>query len=78
MTARIELPARMRKVLLPLLASAVLLGTFMAYYNWRLTGTPLLFPHNLYVRTYDTDVVATLYPAHRATQIDPLEAIRYG
>jgi lipoprotein-releasing system permease protein len=23
-------------------------------------------------------LVATLYPSHRATQIDPLDAIRYG
>jgi hypothetical protein len=44
---------RVQRVLLPL--SAVLLATaaFMGYYNWRVTGNPLLFPHTLAGREYD-------------------------
>src|SRR5467141_2629771 len=44
---RIEFQARVRRVFLPLLASMLLLGLFMAYYNWRQTGNPLLLPHVL-------------------------------
>jgi hypothetical protein len=44
----------LRQVFVPL--SVALIGTaaFMAYYNWRLTGNPLLLPHTLNVRTYHT------------------------
>jgi hypothetical protein len=45
---------RIRTVLFPLAAMLFLLAAFMGYYNWRLTGNPLLFPHRLNVRTYDT------------------------
>jgi hypothetical protein len=43
---------RVARVLLPI--SAVLTATllFMGYYNWRLTGNALLFPHVLNSRTY--------------------------
>jgi hypothetical protein len=43
---------RLRRVVAPL--ALVLAGTvaFMGYYNWRLTGDPLLFPHTLNMRTY--------------------------
>jgi hypothetical protein len=51
---RDDLRVRACQVLLPLLASMILLGSFMAYYNWRLTGNPLLFPHVLYTDTYYT------------------------
>jgi hypothetical protein len=54
MKTRIEFQARLRKVLLPLLASLLLVGMFMAYYNWRLTGKPLLLPHVLNTDTYVT------------------------
>jgi hypothetical protein len=49
-TARIIL----RKVIAPVIA--VLLPTigFITYYNWRLTGNPLLTPHQLYTQTYLT------------------------
>ncbi|MFI5059135.1 MAG: hypothetical protein ACHQLQ_13205 [Candidatus Acidiferrales bacterium] len=50
----IHLHHRIRTVLLPLAALLLLLAAFMGYYNWRLTGSPLLFPHRLNVRTYDT------------------------
>jgi hypothetical protein len=46
--------ARLRKVLLPLSGVLLLTGIFMGYYNWRLTGHPLLMPHVLNTRTYDT------------------------
>jgi hypothetical protein len=48
------LRVRTNNVLLPL--SIVLASTiaFMGYYNWRLTGNPLLFPHVLNSRTYRT------------------------
>jgi hypothetical protein len=32
----------------------ILLGSFIAYYNWRLTGNPFLLPHILYINNYDT------------------------
>ena len=44
---------RWRSVFLP--AAAILLGTFawMAYYNWRVTGNPIVTPYAVSVRTYD-------------------------
>ena len=51
---RIEIHARIRRILLPLLTSMLLLGMFMAYYNWRLTGNPLLLPHVLNTETHLT------------------------
>jgi hypothetical protein len=44
--------ARIRIVLLPLSAVTVLTLAFIGYYNWRLTGNALLFPHVLNTRTY--------------------------
>ncbi len=43
---------RIRIVLLPLSAILVLTLAFIGYYNWRLTGNALLFPHVLNTRTY--------------------------
>ena len=43
---------RIRIVLLPLTAVLVLTLAFIGYYNWRLTGNALLFPHVLNTRTY--------------------------
>jgi hypothetical protein len=51
---RVEVRARVRNVFLPLMALLLLLGSFMAYYNWRLTGNPLLLPHVLNTNTYVT------------------------
>jgi len=45
---------RVVRVLTPLAAVLVLTLAFMAYYNWRLTGNALLFPHALNSRTYRT------------------------
>jgi len=44
--------ARVRTVFLPLTAVIVLTLAFIGYYNWRLTGDALLFPHVLNTRTY--------------------------
>jgi hypothetical protein len=44
--------ARIRTVFLPLSAVMILTMTFIGYYNWRLTGNALLFPHVLNTRTY--------------------------
>jgi hypothetical protein len=45
---------RWRAVALPIAATLLLTATFMGFYNWRLTGNPLLFPNALNVRTYHT------------------------
>jgi hypothetical protein len=49
---RDDFRVRTLRVLVPLLTSVILLGSFMAYYNWRVTGHPLLMPHVLYTNTY--------------------------
>jgi hypothetical protein len=48
------LEVRLRRVLLPLSAMLLLTAAFMGYYNWRLTGNPLLLPHVLNTRVYHT------------------------
>lgn len=45
---------RWRTVSLPIAAILLLTATFMGFYNWRLSGNPLLFPNALNVRTYHT------------------------
>jgi hypothetical protein len=40
------------RVLGPLLVVLFVTGTFVGYYNWRVTGNPLLLPHSLNLRTY--------------------------
>jgi hypothetical protein len=47
---RIALP----RVVVPLLAIAILGGAFMAYYNWRGTGSATLFPYSLNERNYQS------------------------
>src|SRR2546430_15722323 len=47
---------RMTRVLAPLAVVLVLTLVFMGYYNWRLTGNALLFPHVLNTRTYRTKI----------------------
>jgi hypothetical protein len=49
-------PARitLRKVVAPVIAVMLPTVAFVAYYNWRLTGNPLLTPHQLYTQTYLT------------------------
>lgn len=43
---------RVRRVFIPLSCVLILTISFMAFYNWRLTGNPLLFPHTLNVKKY--------------------------
>ncbi len=40
------------RLILPFCAVMLLCGMFIGYYNWRLTGNPLLFPEMLNERTY--------------------------
>ncbi len=41
------------RVIAPLSTVGILTLAFMGYYNWRLTGDALLFPHTLNERTYE-------------------------
>ncbi|HEY2459696.1 MAG TPA: hypothetical protein VGI16_02770 [Candidatus Acidoferrum sp.] len=59
---------RVRRVLLPLCATLLLTAVFMGYYNWRLTGNPLLLPHRLNARTYNS--VPLFLWQHPAPQIE--------
>jgi hypothetical protein len=43
-----------RKVVAPLAGVLICTIAFMGYYNWRLTGNALLFPHTLNERTYES------------------------
>jgi hypothetical protein len=45
---------RWKIILVPLAAVLLLTLSFMGYYNWRLTGNALLFPHTLNVQKYHT------------------------
>ena len=49
----VDLRSRVRVVLPSLTVVLLLTAAFMGYYNWRLTGHPLLLPHVLNTRTYD-------------------------
>jgi hypothetical protein len=48
------LGVRLERVLFPLSVMLLLTAAFMGYYNWRLTGNPLLLPHVLNTRAYHT------------------------
>jgi hypothetical protein len=45
---------RFLSVSAPFAAVLLVTAAFIGYYNWRLTGNPLLFPHVLNSRTYQT------------------------
>ncbi len=49
-----SVPGRVKltRIVLPFCAVWLCCGTFMGYYNWRLTGNPLLFPEVLNERMY--------------------------
>jgi len=51
-------PAQVKfwKVAVPIGAVLALTLAFIGYYNWRLTGDPLLTPHVLYTRTYSIPI----------------------
>ena len=40
------------RVIVPMTGVLILTGTFIAYYNWRVTGNPLVMPYTVYDRTY--------------------------
>jgi hypothetical protein len=48
------LPARWRTVAIPLCLMLAITAGAIGYYNWRVTGDPLLMPHVLNTRTYHT------------------------
>jgi hypothetical protein len=48
------LRVRLGQVVLPLAAMLLLTAAFMGYYNWRLTGNPLLLPHVSNTHMYHT------------------------
>ena len=52
--SRVPAGNRMVRVLLPLAGVLAVTAIFMGFYNWRLTGNALLFPHVLNSRTYRT------------------------
>src|SRR6266446_9679241 len=52
--SRQPLRLRLQNVLAPLVLVLVLTAAFMGYYNWRLTGNPLLLPHVLNTRMSHT------------------------
>jgi hypothetical protein len=47
---RVSLP----RIVLPVVAMALLTVGFAGYYNWRVTGDPLLLPRSLYAKQYET------------------------
>lgn len=50
----VSLRTKIRKAVIPLTGILVLSGLWIAYYNWRVTGNPWLFPYSLNERTYQT------------------------
>jgi hypothetical protein len=49
------------RVVAPFCAVILLCGAFMAYYNWRGTGNPLLFPYTANERLYESSAPALLW-----------------
>ncbi len=49
------------RVVAPFCVVMLLCGMFMAYYNWRCTGNPLLFPYTLNERIYESSAPALLW-----------------
>jgi len=52
---------RLSRAVAPFFVVMALCGIFMAFYNWRGTGNPLLFPYNVYDRTYMSNSPALLW-----------------
>jgi hypothetical protein len=61
--ATISLRVRWRKAGIPIAVGLLLTAGFMAFYNSRLTGHALLFPHTLNFRTYHTAPMFLFQPA---------------
>ena len=53
-SSRVPRRDRAIRVLLPIAAAMTLTLLFAGFYNWRLTGDALLFPHRLNMNTYHT------------------------
>jgi len=45
------------RLIVPFIAAMILCGIFIGYYNWRLTGHPLLFPEVMHDRAYSVPPV---------------------
>jgi hypothetical protein len=52
--SRVALRPRIVRVFVPVVVSLLLTAGFIAYYNYRLTGSAFLFPYALNTRTYQT------------------------
>ncbi len=44
----------LRRIVVPVVAVLLVAASFIAYYNWRGTHSPLRFPYTVYEQTYDT------------------------
>ena len=58
-TLRLDDSARggaVRRILLPIAAILVCAAAFIAYYNWRVTGSPVVFPHFIEQREITTAI----------------------
>jgi hypothetical protein len=56
---RLNVPARgtaMRRIVLPVVAILACAAGFIAFYNWRVTGSPVVFPHFIEQREITTAV----------------------
>lgn len=47
-----SLRGKITRVMIPICAAGLLCAAFMGYYNWRITGNPVLSPYVLYDQTY--------------------------
>ena len=68
--ARIPRAVRLRRVLAPVALVLLLTGGLMGFYNWRLTGNPLLFPYTLNLRAYVTSPIFLWQEAKPEMQYD--------
>jgi hypothetical protein len=56
---RLDIPTRvaaMRRIVLPIVAILACAAGFIAFYNWRVTGSPVVFPHFIEQREITTAV----------------------
>jgi len=56
---RLEVPTRgtaMRRIVLPIVAILACAAGFVAFYNWRVTGSPVVFPHFIEQREITTAI----------------------